>query len=271
MLPARPYRVRSELTLRAWLAALGLAALSLAPAPFVVRWRAGAARELLEERHIWDEGAVARDVRGNWVLDKGLIFDDYRYDFHYTDERGGVHQQTSEVTSIRALDIENPVEVRYVGDRVAISAAFERLGDRWIAWYAGNAPPVMLTFGILFLAALQLRRWMDVRHAGDRSDEVELHIDQVERIHFKRTASERFRYHCHLPLADGRRVRCEVVFNAALGEYPLFSDEAQSRLLALVSPHAPRRPVIVRNDMYPYQLDSQQVKTMKERFSRQVP
>ena len=45
--------MRAAFNMRAWLWTMGLIAVAVTAAPFVVRWRIGAARELIEEKRIW--------------------------------------------------------------------------------------------------------------------------------------------------------------------------------------------------------------------------
>jgi hypothetical protein len=232
----------------------------------------GRGAKLVEEKRIWDEGVVARDPRGSVHFDDRTVFVDSAVEIHYTDDQAATHHRKLELTTLRRLDSDAPVAVHYLKGHpgeLAISAAVDRLPDRWIVWYLTSAIAAMMALGVLVLAGLQLQKWLAIRLVAHRSDEVELPIEHIERVawghHGGVTWTQRFRYHCRHS-AGGKTTQCSAVFYSALGKYPIFTDDAQSRLVALVSPHAPRRPVIVRNDLHPFVLDPQQRERLKKRL-----
>ena len=112
-------------------------------------------------------------------------------------------------------------------------------------------------------ARLAFRRFTDARHCADRADEVTLQLLSTTKVLYNGRPTGALEY----AFRHGDST-CRVVFGK--GRRPLFSDASMTHLVALVSPHAPARPLVLRHDLYPFAFSQAQREAILAAASRAV-
>ena len=211
--------------------------------------------QLRVESHIWTEGVPAEDVAvSGKVTTTKLLFHEYSLTVTYTD-RAGKRRVGSLAfdTFCSTLDESAKQEVRYVaGDpsQFALSTA--------VAARAGRISSIVFLFlvgaggmGVGFIAlGLHLGSLLRTyTHCGRRSDIIAVTATQQIRL-MRQGEHTQTRYKYIYASPAGTRIRREVTFPAACE--PLFADESKREMIALLSPLAPRYPVVLRSDFYPF-------------------
>ncbi len=217
---------------------------------------AGMARDILEDRRVWRMGAVAEsaEVQGTH---KSSRFISNRYDLQvsYVDGTGEVRNaRVSYGLMFGSLDVEAPVEVHFdpaAPERVALSWAQEALVSRWLEVLLVGAVMVLGFGGLLAWAGRKaLQRLRDVRAAAVRPGRQLLGVLGSTDV-----------------VVNGRptgAVRIEWASEGEAGAFVLEKGKqvlalSPDTLVALRTPGAPGRPVVLHGDGYPFVLSEAQL------------
>jgi hypothetical protein len=257
VLPARPLRiqaafVRRNHVLAALLTLPGLLALFGYPI-----WQVGEARAILADQALWKSGEVASEVSVHGEqTSRDFLLHSYKLQVGYLDRKGARHERRVEFdTLITSVSDREEVAVRYDPrdpDRLVLSWAVAVGGARWGAFAFLCFAGVGLGLVFLLLARESLRRVADARAVARASDEIELpiHATEVIKQYGRSTGWVKYRY--LVPRPAGKPRKREITFNRRKQQRPLFADAGETRLLALVAREAPDRPVVLRSDLYPF-------------------
>jgi hypothetical protein len=276
-LPARPLRLRPSFVARSALLGGVFLVLGAAIAFFGGRWVwVDEVQGILRDKEVWATGAPAMGGKVDGQ-EKSNQFILYSYDLkvEYRDAWGKDRSGTSSFSLLfSSLDTARPPAVRYdpkSPDQFTVSWAMDELGARWGA--AG-----LYAFGVLALSGSLLligwgasRRLLDARRVAEQSDEVRLFVvsrtQQV--VNGQVTGATIYRYSVPEALGGDGKTEQEIVL--ARGEAPLFADEGGNVMVALVSPIAKTRPVVVRRDLYPFDFTADEAREIRERMQAEGP
>ncbi|HEX2735613.1 MAG TPA: DUF3592 domain-containing protein [Polyangiaceae bacterium] len=254
-LPPRPFRVLTSYTLRR----ISVGLLYLVGGSSLGGWLAFVevrdALSLYSAIVTWDQGQPAHGVHVSGEESSNRGFNTYRLEVDYKTSEGAVHHAPVEFEALFASvgDDETP-EVRYDAKNP------ERFALNWQAQmiYSRSAS-ILLQLGFsLFLAIggtlAGLGSFTDLataRRAAANSTEILLPVSRTVRItkRGKDTGQRRYEYQVQRP--DGRIVtRSYVQERGKPG--PMFADPSERSLVALVTPEAPHRPVVLGSDLSPF-------------------
>jgi hypothetical protein len=275
VLPERPLRVHPRFLRTSWILAAAFAVLGLAGLIGYPLWQLDEARTILEDQRIWATGVPASDasVEGRETSHNFFLYS-YRLDVAYTDREGREHQRALSFAALSSVNQRAPVEVRYDPqdpERFALSWAVHKRGSRWASFAFLGGMGVVLGLVFLFGARTVIRRIGDAQLvAAIGSEEVELALAAVVYLkqHGRSTGQVKYRY--LVPLPSGGQATHEVIFNRKKQEKPLFADPGETRVLALRSPKLPQRPVVLRNDLYPFQVPAGALDLVTARLARRA-
>lgn len=222
-------------------------------------WQATEAKRILVDQELWKTGTPAEDVRvSGRETSHNFLLNSYHLNVVYTDAVGGEHTGPLEFdTLFESVDQKSPIDVRYDAKdptRFALSWAVDLSRARW-----GSVAFLGLLMGLLGLVVIWsgrglLRRLAAARHVGASFEELELPLVQVIEMRQYGRATGQMRYRFDVAGPAGKTRKREVVFNRKKKHEPLFVDAERTRMLAVRTSAAPDRPIVLRNDFYPFDL-----------------
>jgi hypothetical protein len=275
VIPSRPLRLRRGFVIWSYLGAATLGLVGTASLVAYVIWQLGEARQIQTDQAIWDHGTPAEssNVSGK-ETSHNFLLNSYELDVDYADAQGQTHRGKAEFSSLFAsVDQKTDADVRYDPahpDRFALRWAIDLGGYRWAAFAFMMVAGVGIGLAFLVIAFGLYRRVTDARAVAEDSQEVEIELVKVEALsqHGRPTGATQFHY--QLATESGKTVKRHVVFRTNKGQSPLFADAQKSRLLALRSSRAPDRPVVLRNDLYPFDVSPEERAEVEKRLTRRV-
>ncbi len=250
-LPPRPYTVRVTVILRTVLLTflcLALGGLSLFIWPVVQKDVAA----LRKQDAIWKSGAVALETHVNGHENTSHFMEHaYHLRVEYTDQNGKVHHRELERSVFgETMDIVGSQIVHYqvdAPDEFALSSAVEVADGSWWSICVVGAGGALLLFSACYLPFIAIRNLTDILHCAKRSEVIDLPIIKREKVqNHGISAGEVF--HCKGVSVEGRVVTGSL--RVGRSKRPMYGS-GQS-IVGLVSPFAPRRAVLLRDDFYPY-------------------
>jgi len=271
----RPLHLRAGFVRRSYLGAIacflgGGAALIAYPALEISE-----AKDTLADAEIWKTGVPAEglNLEGHRTTHQAIL-DSYDLTVDYADQQGGEHHGRVKFSTLFAsVDKGSPWHVRYdpkAPDRFALSWAVDLTWARWTAF--GFMTFVGVGLGLMFVAGgfLVMRRLGDARQAAVQSDEAELELEGIVQITKYRRPTGQVKYRYRVPTAAGKTKVRELLLNDKKGQKPLYADAAKTRLFALRPPRAPDRPVVLRADLYPFEVPGWDAATVAAHLARQL-
>jgi hypothetical protein len=257
VLPARPLKLQPGFVRRNHLLAVAFVLPGLVALIGYPVWQAGEARAIVADGAVWRTGVPASDVRVSGErTSHDFILHSYDLRVSYSDRQGAAHQGRVTFDSLlTSVSDGADVEVRYDPrrpERFALSWAIALGGARWAAFAFLTVAGIGIGLLFLVLARESIRRVADARDAARASEEVELEVLSTEVIKQYGRSTGVVKYRYLVPRPTGKAKKREITFNRRKHQRPLFADQAETRLLALSTPTAPDRPVILRGDLYPF-------------------
>ncbi len=263
VLPNRPLRVKSSYVVSAYVGALFLFLGGLALIGGVTWWQGGEMRAILHEGHVWSTGKPAGEssVSGK-VTSQSFLFHDYKLDVTFTDEEGHTHREHTEFSTLfGTVDKNSEPEVRYDPAHpkdFALAWSQSVSGSRWASailfWSMGAAFGALL----IWLGFLRVRTAGDVKHVAERSTEVAADLISITDVlnRGRRTGARKFRY--RTPAVEN-----EVTLK---GRTPLWADASQRKLVVLVTDMAPTRPVVLLDNLHPFNFTKEEEAEIRKRI-----
>jgi hypothetical protein len=256
-LPPRPLRLSAGFVRRSIVGTALCVVFCLAACVGYPAWQAFQARAILDDEALWNGGLAARQASAEGKeTSHDFILNEYDVVVTYRDQAGHEHKgRTKFDTLFSSIDANAQPVVHYdprEPERFALSWAHDQLSGRWASVAGLALVGAAIGIVLLFEARQLLRRLAAARRAAVASDEVELAIARIVRVSQYGRATGLVRYYYRVPTPSGEKQR-EIAFNAKKGHKPLFADAEETRLLALRSAEAPDRPVVLRNDLYPFE------------------
>ena len=275
LLPSRPLRLRRGFVLWSYLGALLLGLTGAVSLTAYTVWQLGEAHQIRADHAIWDHGTPAEssNVSGK-ETSHNFLYNSYELDVEYADAQGQTHRGKAEFSSLFAsVDQKTDADVRYDPahpERFALRWAVELGGYRWAAFAFMMLAGIAIGLSLLVLAFALLRRVLDARAAAENSQEVELELVKVVALaqHGRPTGTSQF--HFQVTTEAGKTVKSNVAFRTNKGQLPLYTDAKKSRFLALRSSRAPDRPVVLRNDLHPFDVSPEERAEVEKRLARRV-
>jgi hypothetical protein len=269
----RPLRVKQEFVRRSYAEAVGFFVVAAVAAIGFPLFGLVEARAIRRDHDLWKRGAVAAEVTvPGSATTHVLIVTTYELDVGYRDQAGTAHRGRAELTTLFApLPNVAPVAVRYdpqAPDRFVLSWAVEFTSARWqacsVLLVAGVA------FGVLFrqLGRRALVRLADARAAAIESEDVELEVAGMDTLKEWNRSTGQVKYQYLVPIDGGKPKKRQVTFNRRKQHTPIFIDEKRTRLLAVRTPKAPDRPIVLRSDCYPFDVPEWDRQTVTTRLQR---
>lgn len=267
ILPRPPYKisqgyVRARLRLASVVGLVGLGFLALGGG---VAWTE--ARTVLRDAEIWRRGetALAASVEGE-ETSQYLIF--RRYNLNVTflaidevEHRGPVEFETV----FGWVDAGRDPSVRYLASEpqsFALSWGQDVIAYRWVsvAVFAGFG----LGLGglILYYPAGVLTELRAVRACSRRAEEISLSVSKATST---TSDGSTVRYELQGKSPWGSALKQTFVAHPGLGG-PIFLDEGQTQVLALVSRELPNRAVVVRDTLFPFEFTPDDVAGIRSRL-----
>jgi hypothetical protein len=253
----RPLRVHARFVRNSYLGAATMFACGLVMSIAFPIWQTGEAKRILADEALWKGGTPAGDasVSGR-ETSHNFLLNSYHLDVVYTDDHGTEHKAPLEFdTLFSSVDQKAPVDVRYDAKdptRFALSWAVDLTGARWAAVAFLGLGLGALGLVVIWAGRIVLRRLADARQVGTSFEELELPLVQVIEMRQYGRATGQLRYRYEAPRAGGKARKQEVVFNRKKKQEPLFVDPERTRMLAVRTSQAPDRPIVLRNDFYPF-------------------
>lgn len=219
----------------------------------------GMAASILEDGRVWRTGTVAKhaEVQGTQTTSH-FIFRSYELQVSFADASGEVRSaKASYGLLFGSLDVDAPLEVRFdpsAPERVALSWAQQALVPRWLQVLFVGAIMVLGFGGFLGWAGLKaLRRFRDVRAAAARPEVQLLGVlsETAVIVNGKPTGA----------------TRIEWASEGEVGTFVLEKDEqlaalTPDTLVALRTPGAPGRPVVLHGNGYPFVLTEHELSAL---------
>jgi hypothetical protein len=253
----RPLRVHARFVRNSYLGAATMFVCGLVMSIAFPVWQVGEAKRILADEALWKSGTLASDANvSGHETSHNFLLNSYRLDVVYTDDKGQEHKAPLEFdTLFSSVDQKSPVDVRYDAQdptRFVLSWAADMTGARW-----GSVAFLGLGLGALGLCVIwagriSLRRLGDARQAGASFEEVEVPLVQVIEMRQYGRATGQLRYRYEVTRSGGKPRKSEVMFNRKKKQEPLFVDPERTRMLAVRTSQAPERPIVLRNDFYPF-------------------
>lgn len=272
-LPARPLSLKKGYVLRHSLGALGCALGAAAIFFFAGRWVLGEAEDIQKMDRIWETGVPAQsaDAEGE-ERSNHFIFYSYNLKVKYRDIEGKDHSAEAEFSSVwTEAKTSSPLVVRYdpkAPNDFALSWAIELGGARW-ASFGVSVFGLTMIVGVLGIIAWALRRQVvEAKQCAEGSDEVLLDVLSVapQIVNGQATGATIYRYE----MRGGEPFTGELVLPAKATP-PLFADKAEKQMIALISPRAARRPLLIRQDLHPFDLSYEENAAIQRRIKASWP
>lgn len=289
-LPERPLSLKRGFVLRFGLGSAACLAGALAIAVFAGRWVWEEAEGIRRDDRIWETGTTAVDgsVEGQ-ERSSHFVFYSYDLKVEYRDLKGQTHRHDSSFSSVwTEVDQHKEPVVRYdpnAPDQYALSWAIDLGGARWGSFGVSCFGLLMIVGTLGGLSWALSRQLADARRCASRSDEVLLEVVSVapQIVNGTNTGAMIYKYRMSgsaavagaktdtggVTVVDGGGVVGELVL--AKGSAPLFTDDEQKTMLALVSPDAPGRPMVMRTDLHPFDLTDEQKDGIQKRLDGHEP
>jgi hypothetical protein len=275
ILPSRPLRLRRGFVIWSYFGAISLGLVGAVALVAYVVWQLGEARQIQTDQAIWDHGTPAESssVSGR-ETSHNFLLNSYELDVEYVDAQGKTHRKKAEFSSLFAsVDQKTDADVRYDPanpERFALRWAIDLGGYRWAAFAFMMVAGIGIGIAFLVLALGLFRRVTDARAAAEDSQEVEIELQKVVELsqHGRPTGTSQFHY--QLTTEAGKTVKRNVAFRTSKGQSPLYTDAQKTRFLALRASRAPDRPVILRNDLHPFDVSPEERAEVEKRLARRV-
>lgn len=275
ILPSRPLRLRRGFALWSYVGAVTMGLVGAAALVAYVVWQLGEARQIQTDQAIWDHGTPAESssVSGR-ETSHNFLFNSYELDVEYVDAQSQTHRRKAEFSSLFAsVDQKTDADVRYDPanpERFALRWAIDLNGYRWAAFAFMMAAGIGIGLAFLVLALGLFRRASDARAAAEDSQEVEIEVLKVVELSQHGRPTGTTQYHYQLTTEAGKTVKRNVAFRTSKGQSPLYTNAQKTRFLALRTSRMPDRPVILRNDLYPFDVSPEERAEVEKRLARRV-
>lgn len=251
--PARPLKLHPAFVARYVFGVLLMLAMGLGFGSWLAIRQYQGAMNLLGQSTVWQRGVPAPScsVEGTRTTMK-LVFHAYSFRVSYRDERGNPRTGDLAVETIFSpIDDRREPVVRYLKeapDRFALSWAIEVRNNSWLSWTLCSTVAVMSLCGISVAVFL----FKELRLAilcAQKSDEILLPITKVTK-EYRRGEFNISVYHFEGANGRGQIFKGKARFSEQYE--PLFADSSKTKMVGLVSVHAPERPVVLRCDLLPF-------------------
>ena len=253
MLSPRPYVVQPKFIAKNLIIAALCLLGSLGSVAGGVWWIVHVAHQVARDQQIWASGHDAYGVRvGGTSTSHSFIINAYELDVHYVDAEERPHDGKAKLALLfSSIDDHEAVDVKYdaaAPDRFVVSWAVTHLPARWACAAFTTLFAALIGLGLLAVATRRFRAVTDARRVAERSDEVQLELVSVTPVVVKGKHSAniiRFRH-----IIGGR----EQVLKQRLlvAEQLMYTSDARTHVVALVSAHCPHRPCLMRADHRPF-------------------
>lgn len=275
LLPSRPLRLRRGFVLWSCFGAISLGLIGAVALVAYIVWQLGEAHQIRTDQAIWDHGTPAESssVSGR-ETSHNFLLNSYELDVEYVDAQGKTHHRKAEFSSLFAsVDQKTDADVRYDPanpERFALRWAIDLGGYRWAAFIFMLVAGIGVGLAFLVLSFGLLRRFTDARAAATDSQEIEIEVVKVVELtqHGRATGTSQFHY--QLTTEAGKTVQRNVAFRTGKGKSPLYADAQKTRFLALRSSKVPDRPVILRNDFYPFDVSPEERAEVEKRLAQRM-
>ena len=247
--PERPLKLKSRFVIARWLEAVGLGVGCLAAFSGVVYSEANAIRTLLHDQHLWEQGQLSRGAGVHGRKQSGRFSNTYDLTVTYLDAAHRRHEGRAKFYLLfGSVDPSEPADVRYDPlnpDDFVLSWAMTKVGRRWLDTSCTLlfCSALWVLVGV-FLPRQILRQLADWKRVAARSDEVTLKLTKIVTVMKGKKDTGKRRYEFVWEKGQG-----QVTFKK--GEAPLL-DPTGTALVALVSPAARDRPVVMHRGMHPF-------------------
>ncbi len=223
-------------------------------------WQWFDAEELLDQSRIWKEGvpASAVEVQGRETTHK-FVFHSYDLEVSYLDAKHSLHRGRVNFNSMTEGDKTSTPIVHYLEndpEHFALSWAMELKSSRWAAIAFMTVLGAGLIGGAFAIGGMQaMRKFFDARCCVRRCDEIAVRITHIIE-HIAKDEQTGTTYYFTGKTVEGQEVSGKVYFEVQ--HEPLFADGSKRTAVALISPENPKRPVVPRDDFYPFDLSSEE-------------
>lgn len=239
-------------------------------------WQWAEAQQLLRDTELWDKNEVQApaDVDGE-VTTRKLIFNSYKLKVTFADESGFDHTYPLEFDTLwSTVEQSAATSVRYARGRpeqFALSWAMDVKGGRWAAFiFMFGIGVFLLGGGVLVFGVLTHLRTRQVQAAAKSGVEIECDIVSVtpQIVNGRASGNDVYRYKVpeHVGAPPGFEQTEIVTPKKGL---PLLLDGGK-KLVAIVSPQAPKNPVVVRADLWPLAFDDMTRMNIQEQAARRI-
>jgi hypothetical protein len=267
-------RVRSSFVRRSYAAAALSFLLGLGFAIGFPAWQISEAKGIIADKALWASGTPALDasVHGK-ETSHNFLLNSYDLQVEYATAEGELHEQKIKFdTLFVSVDKNAPVDVHYDPkdpSRMVLSWSVDMTGGRWAAVVFMGAIGL---FGLLFLwaARVQVRNVSDAREAETRFEETDVPLVRLIEMKQYGRSTGVMRYQFHVAHADGTTKKREVSFNFKKNQQPIFVDASRTRMLAVKTTMAPDRPIVLRNDLYPFEVSDSERAEIDARVKQRV-
>lgn len=235
-----------------------LAALGIAGGYGVWQW--GAAQDIVHDSALWRDGDVTTpaDVEGRQTS-HSFLFNDYDLQVRFRDETGEPHEGKVEFSRLfTSVDADAPTEVRFRKghpEDFVLSWAAASTTSRWMAFLFMALAGVGLIGGsVFFLGFSAVKNARVAKDVAERGVEVECELTQVEEqvVQGRATGYLVLRFKLPEQLAPGAEP-LEAIVKQNPG--PFLVDNGM-KIVVLVDPHAPKRFLAPRADLFPLVADA---------------
>lgn len=267
ILPGPPYKI-SQGYVRARLRVAGV--IGLLGAAFLAfgGWLAWAeAKTILQEAEIWRRGetALSASVEGE-ETSRYLIFRRYQLNVSFLSIDEIEHSGPVEFETVFGwVDSRLDPSVHYLPSEpqsFALSWGQDVTAYRWVAAAVFAAFGIVLGGLVLYFPASVLMELRAVRACSLRSEEIALSVAKVTPT---TPDGLTVRYELQGASPWGHGLKQTFVAQPPLGG-PIFMDEGQTKVLALVSPELPNRAVVVRDTLFPFELTPDAIAQIRSRL-----
>jgi hypothetical protein len=272
----RPLKVSKSFVWRSWAGAVLFLAFGVAAGLGYPTWQAFEARNILADQALWARGLEAADGElSGRRTSHNFILNDYKLDVAYVDQSGTRHRGQAKFDLFLSSVADGaPVAVRYdpgAPDRFVLSWAILYSGGRW----ASVAFFIIVGMGIGVICTLAgrdaLRRLAEARQAARDSDDIEIALESIVQVKQYGRSTGVVTYKYLVSDASGKPRKRSVSFDRRKQHTPIFLDPEKTRVLAVRPRSAVDRPIVLRSDFYPFDLNEGARQTALARLARARP
>jgi hypothetical protein len=272
----RPLKVSNAFVRRSWAGAVLFLVFGVAAGLGYPTWQAFEARNILADQALWARGLEAMDGElSGRRTSHNFILNDYKLDVAYVDQSGARHRgQAKFDLFLSSVGDGEPVEVRYdpqAPGRFVLSWAVAHSGGRW----ASVAFFIVVGLGIGVACTLAgreaLRRLAEARQAARDSDDIEIELESIVQMKQYGRSTGVLTYKYLVSDASGKPRKRSVSFDRRKKHTPIFLDAEKTRVLAVRPRTAADRPIVLRSDFYPFDLNEGARQTALARLERARP